>query len=317
MSNYVKPQRDNVGIVFTEMLLRHALKDMVIALGKGAYADGSREEPIIQQFRGISEEDIKGCFTVLQRKPPRLTFAFPTDTVMLPAIVIQIEDSHEHSVVLHDDADSVEYDVTEHTDTVTLKPQSGAVVGETVYRFPWRNIDANSIKETVYIRRGGADYPLSWLYDEFTIDGEKGEITLTTPTILNDSVICTSLLYYGLPGGDVSISFQLVNHVIFVDTINPIVTNFLVGLVWRELMAQRLMLVNNGLDDIRLSRRSMSLWDTVKPSMGFRSEIVVQGKTEWTAYYRQESGKYIYTSLTDEAGNTLLDEHGPESLVVE
>ena len=303
---YVKPQRDSVGIVFPEMILYYVLQSLPIALKQGKYAEGHREESIIAQFRGISERDIKGCFNALRSNPPKVSLAFPRDEHSLPCITVVPESMNEQTIVLGESGDDIPYDATEvETDTV-LSPLSGSVVGETVYKFPVLNISAQSIQDSIYIRRSGEEIPLFSVYSEFTIDAENGRITLATPTIADDQVVCSEYIHYTLEGGEVSYVGMQFSHVIFVDTINPLLTNFLVGLVWRDLMVNRLTLQENWLENVRISRRSLSQWDLVRPPVGFRSELQVTGLTEWTAYAREERAKMVHDTILDSDGNQLF-----------
>jgi len=316
-SAYVKPQRDNVGLVFPEMLIHSVLRDMQEKLALGKYGDGNREEPIVQQFRGISERTIEGLFNSL-RKPrqPKLSLAFPTgrEAHMLPWISIIPEGMSEYQVVLNDAGEDIAFQAEAVEETTTLAPLSGVVAGETEFQFPQRNIDAQSTYESIYIVRGGENIPLNWIDDDFTVDAATGVVTLAAALIAGDSLVCTEYIYYGLEGGTVVTSFNEFNHVIFVDTLNPLLTHFLVGLVWRELMINRVVMQQNGLDDIRISRRSLSLWDASVPAIGFRAEVVVSGKTEWTAYSRVVRNKLLYNEIDDASGD-FSTETGPDSVV--
>lgn len=299
-NEYVRPQRDTVGITFPEMLIFAVLQEMAVDLKNGEYAKGHREEPIIQQFRGISETQIRGCFTSLKNNPPKVSLAFPKESHSLPWITVMPESMSEHTIILSDSADSIPYAANVSTKDVYLLPKSGVIAGETVMRFPVRNIDSGSIHDSIYLVRAGATIPLSWINNEFTIDADAGEITLALPLIAGDAVLCDSFIYYTLEGGETIIGLYTFNTVIFVDTINPLLTHFLVGLVWRTLLANRVTMQQNGLDDLRISRRSLSLWDASVPAIGYRSEILVAGKTEWSAYTRVDRPKLIYNEITDD-----------------
>lgn len=304
---YVKPQRENVGITFPEMVLYYVLQGLPIALKSGKYAEGSREESIISQFKGISEAKIKGCFNALRSYPPRISLAFPADEHSLPCITVVAETMEEDKIVLGEYGGDIPYDATEIATETTLYPLSGNVAGETVYRFPVLNIDKDSIMDSIYIRRAGADIPLSYVYSEFSLGSDNDRITLVTPTIAGDEIICKSYTYYTLEGGEVSYVGMKFSNVIFVDTINPLLTNFLVGLVWRELLVNRITLQDNGFENVRISRRSFSQWDLTRPAIGVRSELVVSGLTEWSAYAREERARLVDDEIEDSDGNIIIN----------
>lgn len=299
---YVKPQRDNVGIVLPELMLYAALEDLPTALKQGKYADGDREERI---FKGLSEATIRGCFKTLQKKPPTLSLSFPNLREELPSIVVMPESMGEEQKVLGDDGGRIDDDITHVEDETILQPQSGVVAGETVFLFPEKHVDGGSVRESIYIRRSGSDYPLLHVMGDFTVDSVNGSVTLDSPLIAGDELVCYEFMHYTLPGGDVVVSHMNFTNVIFIDTINPLLTHFLVGLVWRHLMVNRVSLQEAWLDSTSISRRFFSLWDTISPAYGFRSELVVSGITEWEAYTRNASPREISFEFNRTYDSTL------------
>jgi hypothetical protein len=292
--------------VLPEFSLYAALQDLPEELGRGKYAEGSREEPVLSTFTGLSPELIDDVFLALQQKPPHLSLDFPRSPAHLPIISIKPEAMAPAGQMMGHHGGYEDEDTTEVTTDTVLTPTGGAVGGETTFQLPERHIIPGSL--TLTVTTGGVETSLFPVYNEFTLVGESGVITLATALSAGDILTATGYSYYGLPGGDIYSTLFDFTHVIFVDSLNPLVTGVLVGLVWRELVTKQLDLHTAGLSDLEFSRRSLSLWEDREPPLGFRSEIAVTGITEWKAYVRAPSPRVLEVDMdtTDGENDSIL-----------
>jgi len=288
-SQSTRPERDNSGVIFPEIILYNIIKPIALTLSKGEYAKGSLHEPIISSFVGLPQEVIEGVFKALIRQPVRVSYAFPYETKLLPYITLQLESLDTTGTMIGNDAGFAnETTSTMDTPIVLILSASG---GETEVFLPNKPIVAHSVE--LIRTRAGSDTDLLEVTQDFTLDIDEGKITLADPLIAGDTLTVNEYKYYNIPGGDYFGANMSFSVVIFVDTLNPLTTNALTGIIWRELMVNQDTLEEYGLTDINFSIRTNSLWDQAVPSIGVRKELIITGTCEWYAYNMQVSARTI------------------------
>jgi len=279
-----------------EYVLHAALENLPVKLKNGTYAREAIEEPL---FRNLSQDLIDSCFNALQKRPPSLSLAWPQTSEQLPMITIMPENMPLTSPVMADDAGEVDEEVVEVTDDQILV--ASAVGGETVVPFTCPGEPVTRAIE-LKIVRGGSDVSIEQEEGEFSVTADPKQITLSSALVAGDQLIMTRHAYYGLPGGDLFVqSFQF-NYVIFVETMNPLLTSFLVGLVWRELVLRYDEILDAGVSDIEYVMRAMSLWAQVQPAIAFRTELATSGKTDWLLYKRTQATRTVNIAIAETAG---------------
>ena len=295
--------RQNAGIVSAQFIIHAALSHLPEVFGKGLYGRDSLEERI---FDNLSHKQTEMCFNALQKRPPSVALRFPTERSQLPMITVARESMETEAAFLGEDAGSVPeaYGVVE-TETI-LTPEGGAVGGETVFAFPTVG-DPISSSVDLIIRRSGQDIPLDHSGGEYRVDVAAKTITLVgVPVLAGDDVIVTRYGTYQLPGGDMVGMVFNYHGVILIDTENPILTTFLEGIVWRELMLQHDNMISSGLADIDFGFRDISQWDQIQPAIGYRAEIITTGFVEWAAYKRIIAPRGATAEFTTDADDSIL-----------
>lgn len=290
VNRFPSPEREVSGIILPEFVLYAMLQDLPVNLKKGKYGDGSLEEPIFAENVGISKTLIDDCFASLMRDQVRLSLMFPKDAARLPMITVAAESMDPTGFMIGDDGGNIDEENTWADADEVLTPDGGAVGGETEFFLRKRPVIGSTLK--LERERSGEAEPLYTVGGEFTIDASSGRITLGEALQAGDVLTATEYAYRTIPGGQYFTTVFSFSHVIFVDTINPLITAFLSALVWRELMVNQSSLLDAGFRDLQISRRSLSMWDQWQPAVGIRAEIVVNGIAEWTAYKRVDPIRY-------------------------
>ncbi len=304
---YLNPQRTNAGIVMPEFVLHPALLPLVTALGRGDYARDAIEEPL---FPNLSRDEVDACFHKLQDRPPGLGMEFPAEASQLPFITVVMESMPLEAPILADDAGEVPQDVHQYTTPLVLVQT--AVGGETEFVIPTEGELVTSMVD-LEITRGGNTLILESDIADFTVDSKTKTVTLAVALQAGDTLTATRYASYGLEGGDLFGQQYRFNSVIFVDTENPTLTAFLVGLVWRELVLGANTLRANGLVDLEISLRRMSLWQELAHPRGWRTEMVVTGLCDWVVYERVVAPRSLRAEFTE----TTADDDDDPILVVQ
>jgi len=275
---YLRPVRDNAGITIPQIVLHAALSHLPEVFGKGEYAKYEQEERL---FATLTNDQVDSCLHKLQQRPPSVSLRFPVERQQLPMITVMRETMPSEDPIIGDDAGAVDEDINP-VETETVLEES-AVGGETVYKLPVTGELISSSVDVVVIR-GGQRIELDADEDEFSVDSASRRITLASPLVAGDSLVVTRFASYGLTGGDLYAHTFRFNGVVFIETENPLLTLFLEGLIWRELQLKHDEILEAGLVDLDFGFRSMSLWDQIRPAIGYRSEITISGLIDWVAY---------------------------------
>jgi len=291
-------------MTFPEFVLHAALKHLPEILGKGIYAQDAQEEVL---FTSISQDMIDACFHKLQMRPPAISLQFPVERTQLPMVTIRRENMPFDAPIIGDDAGMVEEDTHWTTDETILTPAGGAVGGETSFSFPYAGEIVTRSPE-VYIRRGSDDIPLDYDASDFTVENNRIVLDPSWALQAGDELVVTRYATYGLSGGDLFGYQYRFNYVIFVDTENAMLTSFLAGIVWRELVLKYNELLASGLVDLEFSFRAMSLWEQFVPPLGDRAEITLSGLTDWVAYQPREQIRTVHSEVaqTSDGENILV-----------
>lgn len=305
VSRFARPSRSNAGIVLPEFPLFAALQELPVKLADGVYAADASEEPFISEILGLSLELSEAAFASLRQRPPHLALYLHRDRQQLPSITIQPETMTPTARGIGDDAGIEDEDVDIFDTPTELTPSGGAVGGETVFSLPSRPVVSGSVRLSV--TRGSDTFALyAGAYPDFSVDSEKGLVTLASPLVAGDVLSLDSFAVYGLSGGEMFFVMHDFTHVILIDTWNPLITAVLVACVWRELMHQYSALQSAGLTDIEISRRSLSLWEDRVPPLGYRAELSVSGYTEWSTYKRVDFPRTLDVDMDTVSGDDSL-----------
>lgn len=295
-SRFPRPIRDDAGIVLPEYILFAALSGLPEKLQKRIYLDNASEEPVITELTGLSQDLIENCLDGLSKKTPRVTLGFPKTVEQLPSIAIVCEDMQQSSSFIGDVAGEIDMETVAVEDEVSVE---SAVGGELSFSLHNKNVIPSSVVLT--ITRSGVVIPLFPTYNEFTVTS-AGVVTLASALVAGD-IVTANYGYFDTHGGQYKGAIFTFNHVIFIETINPLLTSFLFGLVWRELMLYKASMEASGFSDLEISRRAFSLWNDMQPPYAFRTELVVSGKTEWKTYYRKDPIKTLIMNFDETDGD--------------
>lgn len=292
---YLRPVRANAGIVIPQFVIHAALSHLPEVFGKGEYAIMEQEECL---FTTLSNDQVDSCLHKLQQRPPSVALRFAATRQQLPMITVMRETMPTEEPILGDDAGPVDEDINTSQEDTYLTPPGGALGGETFFRLPATG-ELISTSVTVVIERGGKRIELDADEDEVDVDSETRIITIVTPLLAGDHLVVTRYATYGLSGGDLFAHTFRYNGVVFIETENPMLTLFLEGIVWRELMLKHHQLLEQGLVDLDFGFRTMSLWEQIRPAIGFRSEVTVSGLVDWVAYKTVKDMRGGSVDLTD------------------
>ena len=283
-SKFPRPQRTNAGIVFPEFVLHAALADLPQKLGDGVYNIGASEEPIFTIIRGLSQELVEATFDSLRNRPPSVSLTFPESDKELPTITVVNESQPQEHPIIGADAGQVEPDFTVVEESIVLSADGGAVGGETEFQLPTRDVISNSVE--LNVERAGEDIPLYHVEDEFSVDSASGKVTLADALVAGDVLTLEKYAYEGLHGGDLYGTIFTFENALLIDTDSPRITMVLAAICWRELVLASNSMIAAGLADLEFTRRALSPWDAYRLPIGYRTDLVVTGKAEWTVYSR-------------------------------
>ena len=295
---YLHHQRTNAGIVMPQFVLHAALAPLTDKLRAGTYGRDAQEERL---FTNLSQDTEDACFHALQQRPPGVSLQFPRTPQQLPMITIVQEEMPTEAPIIGDDAGEVEEELESiETDTV-LTPTGGAIGGETSFILPVSGELVTRMVDLEIRHVAGTVTELDST-DDFTVDADTKTITLLSALVAGDVLVATRFGYYTLPGGDLYANTFRFRYVIFVTTENTTLTAFLVGLVWRELVMQHDEVARSGLVDLDYQMRGLSLWDQAYPSIGERSEFLVEGLCDWVVYKRTQATRGVVVDLDSTDG---------------
>lgn len=290
---YHKGARSNAGMTFPEFVLHAALKHLPEILGKGLYAKDAQQEVL---FTSISQDMIDACFHKLQQRPPSIALQFPVERIQLPQVTIRRENMPLNEPIIGDDAGMVEEETNWVTDETVLTPEGGAVGGETHFSFAYvGELVTRSIG--LVIRRGSDDIPLDYDASDFQLGNNTLTLDSSWALQAGDALVVTRYATYGLSGGDLYAYQYRFNYVIFIETENAMLTSFLAGLVWRELVLKYSELLAAGLVDLEIGFRAMSLWEQFIPPLGDRAELTVSGLTDWVAFQPKQQIRTVHSEV--------------------
>jgi len=295
--------RENAGIIIPRFVLHTALSGLTRTLERGEYLADEQEERFIAS---MTDEAVNSCFHYLQRRPPAVSLAFPKSAKQLPMITIMRETQNTEAPIIGDDAGVVDDDLSVVEDETVLTPDGGAVGGEDTFVLPCSGeLYAHSV-DVVVRRSGVGDEPLYQNMDEYTVVSTTKTITLATPLLAGEELVVTRYASKGMQGGDLEAATYRFNGVIFIETENPAITDFLEAIVWRELFLRKNALITSGLVDLDFGFRAISLWEQFVPAIGFRSEMTVSCLLDWVAYVGNEAPDDASATMTEEAGGTTF-----------
>lgn len=298
-SRFTRPQRNNGGILHPEFSLFSIVSRIQEPLAKGTYLKqyGS-VEPVVEEIQGVSDVVIERVFSALRKRPPRVSLGWPRDRIQAPSIVIVPNEMNpKGEQFLRHSAGSVNETVVEETNSLTLI--ASAVGGETSFELPRAPIVRGS--EVLIIERGGEETRLFPYDQDYQID-VNGKITLNDALLVGDKLSCSSWKYYSLPGGKYFANVFTNSVYIIIDSPNQILCSVISGLVWRELITSQEDLDNAGFSSFSFSRTGFTLWDTIKPTLGYRINLVVSGDVQWTTFRKEDPIRGLNIEIDETSG---------------